>query len=81
MSGGSVRSQKGVYLRFRQHIASQRPTGKRRKGSRPIHPRSRVGAGLSRFSGGRFSCLPSIQYKSSVAEELVDLGKSDTIVP
>jgi hypothetical protein len=30
------------------------------------------------FAGGRFSCLPSIQRKPSVAEELMDLGKSDT---
>jgi len=28
----------------------------------------RVGAGLSRFSGGEVSCLPSIQCKPGVAE-------------
>jgi hypothetical protein len=62
----------------RRDIASQGPTGKRSKCPRSIHPRSRIGAGLSRFPGRRFSFLPSVKRKPSTADELVDLGKSDT---
>jgi hypothetical protein len=40
---------------------------------------NRVGAGLSYFVNGEISCLPSIQRKPGAVEELVDLGKSDTI--
>ena len=63
----------------RQHIASQRPANKRRVGLGLIHARSRLGPGIPRFPGGRFSCLPPLQPQLGAAEELVDLAQSDTI--
>jgi len=46
-----------------------------------FYPRSRNAAGLSRFPGSPISYLPSVKRQSGTAEELVDLGKSDTISP
>jgi hypothetical protein len=50
------------------------PRGKCDQGSGPIHPRSGVGAGLSKWSS---FWIPSIKRQPCAAEELVDVGKSD----
>ena len=49
---GLTQERGGQLGTSRRDIASQGTASKRSRGPGPIHPRSRVGAGLSRFSGG-----------------------------